>query len=136
MPISGGDADGVGIDFVELDRFEAFVIRNQESLGEIFTRRELACADGDGQRVLYLATRWALKEAVLKALGTGWGSEVEWRDVEALGDLFRPRVTLRGGARRMAEGTGAAHAIASAASSGDCVIAMAALVPTGQASIR
>jgi holo-[acyl-carrier protein] synthase len=136
MPIAGGEADGVGIDFVELDRFEAFVIRNEESLGEIFTRRELAQADGDGRRVLYLATRWALKEAVLKALGTGWGSEVEWRDVEVLGDLFRPRITLRGVARQLADGTGAAHAMASAASSGDCVIAMAALIPAGEAPAR
>jgi holo-[acyl-carrier protein] synthase len=120
----------VGIDVLALPRFAAFLTRNQDSLGDVFTRRELMSADSrHGRRVLYLATRWALKEAVLKALGTGWARGVQWTDVEAAGELFRPRIVLRGGARQAAEQSGAHAVVGSAASSGDSVIAIAALVP-------
>jgi holo-[acyl-carrier protein] synthase len=122
-------AVGIGVDILALPRFEAFLARSQASLGEIFTQQELTSAAGDGRRALYLATRWALKEAVLKALGTGWGSGVEWTDVEALGELCRPRITLRGSARQAADAGGGQRAVGSAASSGDSVIAMVALMP-------
>jgi holo-[acyl-carrier protein] synthase len=52
---------------------------------------------------------WAAKEAVLKALGTGWRRGISWRDVEVLNDpAGKPCVTLRGGAKEVADRLGIA----------------------------
>jgi len=72
---------GLGIDLVEVDR----VGRSAERFGDRFLRRvfhprELEQSRGD--RVQYLAARFAVKEAAFKALGTGWSAGVRWVDVE------------------------------------------------------
>ncbi len=117
---------GIGIDVVDLSHFVRFLRRNQSSLGEIFTEREMAAAEAE-RRDLYLATRWALKEATLKALGTGWGSGVQFIEVEALGRLSAPRISLHGRAQQLAEEAGSASVAGSTGSAGECVIAIAVL---------
>jgi holo-[acyl-carrier protein] synthase len=133
MPSRPDDIAGIGIDTVTLSRFSAFVARHEERLGEVFTRRELAGAASRRQRELYLATRWALKEAVLKALGVGWRADVQWTDVEALGDLFSPLIRLHGAARTIAERCGRRAVVGSACADGDCAMAIAVLVGNGPA---
>jgi holo-[acyl-carrier protein] synthase len=50
------------------------------------------------------AGRWAAKEAILKAIGTGWRRGISWRDVEVRNDKSgRPVVGMRGGAREAVE---------------------------------
>ena len=59
-------------------------------------------------RATYYAGRWAAKEAVAKALGTGIGAECGWLDMEILPDrLGRPRLALDGPAARTARRLGA-----------------------------
>jgi holo-[acyl-carrier protein] synthase len=123
---------GIGIDILELSRFRAFLARSTGLLGEIFTQAELSAAASQARGDLFLATRWALKEAVLKALGTGWGGNIEWRDVEAVGGLFGPRIVLHGSARQVAQRHGAHRAVGSAASSGGTVMALVVLVRAGR----
>ncbi len=119
---------GLGIDLVHLARFSAFFRQHRDSLGEVFTTSELSAAAEHGSRELYLATRWACKEAVLKALGTGWGRGVQWTDVEGVGSLPAPSLRLSGAAARIARDLGAAAPIASVAWAGSNVMALAALV--------
>lgn len=128
-----GDVCGIGIDLVMLPRFSAFLGRHRERLAEVFTEAELADAAASRRLELYLATRWALKEAVLKALGVGWRSDIEWTDVEASGNLFSPRIRLHGAARRIAERGGPSAFIGSASAEGSCVIAIATFM-RGRAS--
>lgn len=111
-----------------LPRFSAFLRRHEARLEEIFTPEELAAAGALRRRELYLATRWALKEAVLKALGTGWGAGAQWVEVEATGATFRPRVVLHGGAREIAARHGKCMVFAATACADDCVVAMVVLV--------
>lgn len=118
---------GLGIDIVEVPRFSAFLARHDASLTEVFTASEVAAADQHHSRVVYLATRWACKEAFLKALGTGWGGGVQWTDVEVLGHVLAPRVLLKGMAARKAGRMGAGTPIASIAWAGSKVIALAVL---------
>jgi holo-[acyl-carrier protein] synthase len=125
------DVRGIGIDVLDVARFEVFLARHEGRLKEIFTPAELSAAACDGRRDLYLATRWALKEAVLKALGTGWGRGVEWTDVEVVGGLFDPRIVLRGSARQAAGRSGSRGAVGSASSSEGTLIAVAALTSAG-----
>jgi holo-[acyl-carrier protein] synthase len=100
---------GHGIDLVENARIAAML----EAHGERFTERcftvaERAYADqGVRQRVERYAVRFAAKEAVLKALATGWGDGISWTDVEVLRlPNGEPRVLLTGQAAKLAKDKG------------------------------
>lgn len=75
---------GHGIDLVDLDRIAVMIDRHGERfLERVFTEGERAYADGGGRRrVERYAARFAAKEAVFKAIGTGWRSGITWRDVD------------------------------------------------------
>lgn len=74
---------GVGIDLIELDRFGAALKRQGAAfLRRVFTASERRYCDSRKNRVPHYAARFAAKEAVLKALGTGWSGGIRWTDVE------------------------------------------------------
>ena len=89
----------VGVDIVELSRIKAVVDRwGQRFLDRIYTPEELAYCRG---RIPQLAARFAAKEAVMKALGTGIRG-VGWRDIEVTRKRGQPpQIALhsRGSAR-------------------------------------
>jgi holo-[acyl-carrier protein] synthase len=94
----------VGVDIIEIERVQAVIDRwGRRFLGRIYTDAELDFCRG---RVPELAVRFAGKEAVMKALGTGRRG-VSWRDIEILVDKRRaPLVFLHGRARRRARKLG------------------------------
>lgn len=95
---------------------------------EIFTGRERAYCAGKRNRHAHLAARFAAKEAVLKALGTGLGPGTRWTDVEVLNTpLGRPRVRLCGGAADSAAQARASDVEISLSHSGDYAIAHAVM---------
>lgn len=64
---------------------------------EIFTARELRYCLGKRRAFEHMAARFAAKEAVLKALGSGLGQRMRWTDVEIVTSVLgRPRVELHG----------------------------------------
>ena len=87
---------GIGIDIVEVDRIGAAIARTafQE---RVYTPAEREYCDSRGaQRPASYAARFAAKEAVMKALGTGLRGGT-WQDIEILlNELGRPEVRLRG----------------------------------------
>ena len=91
---------GTGIDIIEVGRIrEALERHGAHFLDHVFTAEEQARAPGGEGRFAYYAGRWAAKEAVAKALGTGIGGECGWRDIVILADQAgKPRVTLVGAA--------------------------------------
>ena len=94
----------VGIDMIEIDRVRKVLGKHPERfISRVYTPAEAAFCRG---RVPELAARFAAKEAVMKALGTGARS-VAWRDIEVLPDRRgKPLVYLYGGAKRRAETIG------------------------------
>ncbi|MFN2199807.1 MAG: holo-ACP synthase [Caldilineaceae bacterium] len=74
-----------GIDLVDVDRLQASVDRfGDRFLLRVFTPAELRICNG---RPSSLAARFAAKEAVAKALGTGlWRCGIQWTDIEILND--------------------------------------------------
>jgi holo-[acyl-carrier protein] synthase len=96
----------VGTDIIEIHRIEQAVLTWQDSfLRRIYTEIELeSCRN----RAPSLAARFAAKEAVMKALGSG-ASEVNWRDIEILSDSEgAPVVRLHARALNKAEEKGIA----------------------------
>jgi len=89
-----------GIDLIEIERFQESTRRyGRRFLERIFTEAELADC---GDRMQSLAARFAAKEAVAKALGTGIGP-VGWREIEIERDaLRRPLLRLHGAAAQRA----------------------------------
>jgi holo-[acyl-carrier protein] synthase len=87
----------VGLDAIEIERVADAIARHGgRFLGRIYTGEELRAAEalGDAATQFY-AGRFAAKEAVLKALGTGYAQGLAFRDVEVLrGPDGAPRVTL------------------------------------------
>jgi holo-[acyl-carrier protein] synthase len=94
----------VGIDMIEIARIEQAILSWQSSfLKRIYTKAELeSCRN----RVSSLAARFAAKEAVMKALGTGAGG-VNWRDIEILSNNDGvPLIQLHGRACEKAKEVG------------------------------
>jgi holo-[acyl-carrier protein] synthase len=89
---------GTGIDLIEVDRVEAA----HEKHGERFLRRilhpaEIAYALSHKRPGPFLAARFAAKEAISKAFGTGIGAELGWQDMEvARKESGEPFVILHG----------------------------------------
>ena len=96
-----------GIDLVEVERIEAVIARYGERfLERVFTNRELAYCRG---RPHQLAARFAAKEAVSKALGTGIQHRdgVAWQEIQIVSDdNGKPAIQLTGKAARRAEQIG------------------------------
>ena len=99
---------GIGVDIVDVARIQALLDRYGERfLARVYTEAEAAYAMGGANRAERLAGRFAVKEAVMKALGTGKSQGILWRDVETLrGRLGKPEVRLHGQA-----GTHSSHAL-------------------------
>ena len=93
-----------GIDLVDCQRIKKLVEKHgSRFLERVFTETERRYSDGYRQRFERLAGRFAVKEAVMKLLGTGWGAELNWTDIETVNDgLGQPMVKLAGGAAEIA----------------------------------
>jgi holo-[acyl-carrier protein] synthase len=93
-----------GIDIIEVDRIDRAILRHgQRFFDRFFTCQELIDASG---RTPALAARFAVKEAVAKALGTGIG-KVGWKDIEVqLNSEGKPELYLYGEAQLKAEELG------------------------------
>lgn len=104
---------GIGVDICNVDRLAQLRQKyGARFLDRVFTPVEQArCGVGPVCDERY-AARFAAKEAFMKALGTGWGSGITFFDIEvSTEDSGQPRVTVSGGARKVADerGVGTIH---------------------------
>ncbi len=91
---------GIGTDLVLVSRIEEVLARQGERFARrILTPDELERYRAHGQPARYLAKRFAAKEAILKALGTGLAGGMSWQDMQIDNDaLGAPGVVLSGAA--------------------------------------
>jgi holo-[acyl-carrier protein] synthase len=77
---------GTGVDIIEVDRVERALTRlatGNRFRQRVFTENEIGYCEGRGRpRYQSYAARFAAKEAVMKALGTGWNRYVGWSEIE------------------------------------------------------
>jgi holo-[acyl-carrier protein] synthase len=94
----------VGVDLVDVERLRRLLAEHTDRHGELFTAAELEYCRGKRRRYEHLAARFAAKEAVLKAFGTGISQRMRFTEVEVLNERSgRPRVRLRGSVASFAE---------------------------------
>ena len=121
---------GHGIDIVEISLIERRLsTMHGEWIEGSFTEAEQAQADPEPHRAQYFAGRYAAKEAVVKALGTGFSDDVSWHDVEILrSETGAPAVRLSDGAEDVADSLGITHWLLSISHSDSFAIASAIAV--------
>ena len=116
---------GLGLDIAEIDRIEQALTRHGAPILErLFTPAEVSYCESHKNRSERYAARFAAKEAAMKALGTGWGRGVRWRDIEVVREPSgRPTLRLEGAAREVAARLGVKRISVSISHSGNLAVA-------------
>ncbi|AFY80789.1 holo-ACP synthase [Oscillatoria acuminata] len=102
---------GHGIDIIETQRIKKIIERfGNRFEARCFTEKECFAAECSTNRVQYFTGRFAAKEAVLKALGTGWAQGISWTDIEIERlSTGKPLVVLYGRCQEIAADLGIAR---------------------------
>ncbi len=102
---------GIGIDIAEVERIKGAVERHGEVfLRRVFTAKEREYCERFKNKFERYAGRFAVKEAAMKALGTGWSRGVRWVDIEVVRQKGgRPALVLGGEAAKIAKQLGVKH---------------------------
>lgn len=127
---------GVGVDALEIERLQAALARTPTLAARLFTVGERAhCTSRCGDlRAGGLAARFAAKEAVAKALGTGV-HRFGFRDIEVANDANgRPEVRLHGGAAERAAALGITAVHLSLSTTTELALAHAVAVSEAEAA--
>jgi holo-[acyl-carrier protein] synthase len=120
---------GTGVDLVEIMRFRKVIDRLKDRfIVRVFTPGEQQFCMQHKDPVPHLAVRFAAKEALFKALGTGWAKGVTWLDVEVQRERQdAPTMTLHGVAQKLSVSMGANKVHLSLSHSENWAIAMVIL---------
>ena len=102
------DVIGHGVDITECPRMAELLDHHGDRFRKrVFTPHELSYCRKHKESTQHLAGRFAAKEAVLKALGTGMRGQMKWTDAEiANNDLGKPEIVLTGESALVAERQG------------------------------
>jgi holo-[acyl-carrier protein] synthase len=88
---------GIGIDIIEIKRVEKLSARGRQYLETIFTENEMDFCEAKARKHEHYAAQYAAKEALLKALGTGWQGGLAYSDIEIIHEESgQPKVFVRG----------------------------------------
>jgi holo-[acyl-carrier protein] synthase len=109
------DILGIGTDITECLRIAQMIERHGELfVDRVYTQEEIRYCRMRKQSTQHFTGRWAAKEAVLKAIGTGWRRGISWRDIEVQNEPGgKPNVLLSGGAKEAAEQLGVEEVLVS-----------------------
>lgn len=99
---------GIGTDITECVRIAQMIDKHGELfLTRVYTQPEIAYCSARKAATQHYAGRWAAKEAVLKAIGTGWSRGIHWTDIEVVNAVGgKPSIAIAGEARQICEQRG------------------------------
>jgi holo-[acyl-carrier protein] synthase len=94
----------MGVDIAEVARIRSVIEKRGEAfLRRVYTPGEIAYCERFKNKFERYAGRFAVKEAAMKALGTGWSHGVRWVDLEVIREKSgRPTLAIRGEAGKIA----------------------------------
>ena len=106
---------GIGTDIIECPRIGKMIEQHGELfLRRVYTEREIRYCQARKHAIEHFAGRWAAKEAILKAIGTGWTRGIAWTDLEVRNRTGgAPEVLVCGGAKEAAREVGIANILIS-----------------------
>lgn len=121
---------GIGTDVVRIERIAAVYERfGEHFLDRLLLPQERVAFDGNRRPARFLAMRFAAKEAIVKALGTGFGHGVWIRDVGFLANAWgRPEVLFSARGRVVADQLGAGEGHVSLTDEAGLVVAVAVMM--------
>jgi holo-[acyl-carrier protein] synthase len=119
---------GIGVDLVKIDRINKAGKNHSGFLERVFTPREREYCSKQKNPGQHYAARFAAKEAVLKAIGTGWSAGVKWTDMEVLhGEGGGPIVNISGRVKDLMDLKGVRQILLSYSHDGDYAVAQVVL---------
>jgi holo-[acyl-carrier protein] synthase len=84
-----------GIDIVEIKRIKELINKRKNFIHRVFTKSEITYCTSKRDPYPHFASRFAAKEAFLKAVSSGWQGNIKWRDIEIYNDKFgKPMISL------------------------------------------
>ena len=118
---------GIGTDITECVRIAQMIDKHGELfLTRVYTQQEIAYCSARKAATQHYAGRWAAKEAVLKAIGTGWSRGIHWTDIEVVNAVGgKPSIAIAGEARHICEERGIGDILISISHSRNYAIAYA-----------
>ena len=124
---------GIGVDLVKISRIEKAGNGRPGFLERVFTQKEQDYCNRQKFSAQHYAARFASKEAVLKAFGTGLSAGMKWTDIEVLhGEGGGPIVNVSGAARDLADLKGVKQILLSYSHDEGYAVAYAVLVGGGR----
>ncbi|MGB1237583.1 MAG: holo-ACP synthase [Pseudomonadales bacterium] len=119
---------GLGTDIIQIARIERALARTPALAQRILTECELLEYSASNQQARFLAKRFAAKEALVKALGTGIGHGVSWQHIRLFKDtLGKPELELSAGALERAQQMGVSASFLSYSDEREYVVATVVL---------
>lgn len=119
-------ATSIGVDIVDISRMERVLERTPSFAERVFTDEERAYCDASTRPAAHYACRFAAREAVLKALGTGFSQGVGRKDVSVRRDESgKPQAVLSGRALEIATSMGILEIALSLSFTSDVAVANA-----------
>ena len=99
---------GLGVDIIQNNRIHSIVEKwGDKFLNKVFTEYELNFVKKHDQKIQRYASNYAVKEAVVKALGTGFRNGIRFRNIELKRDtLGKPFIELAGKTKTFADERG------------------------------
>lgn len=120
---------GIGVDMVEIARMEKVLARRPNFAKRVFTTEECAYCDRMARPAQHYAARFAAREAVLKALGTGFSCGIGFADVYVVrNEAGQPQAMLTGRAAEVAAEQGVREVALSLSYTHDVAVANAVAV--------
>ena len=123
---------GIGIDLIMVERMKKAVEKwGEPFLNRVFTKKEQGYSYSQARPYPHLAGRFGAKEALLKAIGTGWGKGIRWTDIEIIrDDKGKPKIELSGILNDVVINMGIKEILVSISHERDYAIAQVILVST------
>ncbi len=119
---------GIGTDIVRVERIRRLLDRYPGFVEKVFTEDEISYCSAKTAPAQSYAVRFAAKEAVMKALGTGWDGHINWRDIEVRSkDTGKPEISLYNGSRELAKRLGVDNILISLSHEKEYALAFAVL---------
>lgn len=75
---------GIGTDIIKIERLKRSMEANPRMAEKLFTIAEIDYCEARAAKYQSYAARFAAKEAVMKALGTGWDERIHWQNIEII----------------------------------------------------